>query len=392
MALLYSGINIFCILILLLVLVEHITDSITQKSRWLFVWVLACAIVFVTADMCWGLIMAGFWNASLWQCYTVNTVYHVFIGAMAFSWFAYSEHLQGSAFSTNKTVRYLSIIPFAVLIALAVLTPKYHLLFYIDGNFEYHRGSHYFLQPLLAAIYPISTSINAIRKAVDINYYAERKQYIILALFIVFPILFGILQIFVGDIPIIGMGITLGALQVYINSVKLMISIDPLTQLNSRSQLVKYLSRKFKSTGEKKSFYLIIMDIDNFKKINDRHGHVEGDNALIYVAATLRKVCGDKDCFVSRYGGDEFIIVIEAKSEDEVKSLCDKIHAALLGNRMNVPYEIELSMGFAQYSDRVKSIPELIILADKELYNMKHAKKLKHVRKKTIGIKSFRLE
>lgn len=114
--------------------------------------------------------------------------------------------------------------------------------------------------------------------------------------------------------PIINsMGITLAIFQVYINSMEQMISQDALTQLKNRNELIKYLSDKMKNNDRRKNLYLLMMDADYFKKINDQYGHMEGDNALVCIAEVLREVGVEKEYFVARYGGDEFIVIYEAE-------------------------------------------------------------------------------
>lgn len=104
-----------------------------------------------------------------------------------------------------------------------------------------------------------------------------------------------------------------------------------------------------------------------------KYGHVEGDNALLRIAEILKLLCVQKDYFVSRYGGDEFIMVCEAESRTEIDMLCHKIEEALekLNQTYSTPYSLSLSIGCAHYTEDIQSIPDFIARADETLYKVK---------------------
>ena len=76
--------------------------------------------------------------------------------------------------------------------------------------------------------------------------------------------------LFVGS-PMISAGVTFASLQVYVSSREQLISVDPLTKLNNRMEMVRYLDNKMKNRSPGKDLYLFIMDLDYFKKINDKY-------------------------------------------------------------------------------------------------------------------------
>ena len=112
------------------------------------------------------------------------------------------------------------------------------------------------------------------------------------------------------------------------------------------------------------------------KRINDTWGHLEGDNALVTLAGILKKACGPfkKRPFIARYGGDEFIVVMEGFKED-VEALCGLIQKATDdANRSIKAYDILLSIGEAEWRDGM-SPKEVIAEADRKLYIIKNGKK-----------------
>jgi len=87
------------------------------------------------------------------------------------------------------------------------------------------------------------------------------------------------------------------------------VSQDPLTRMNNRGNLDRFLHILEDSQAEQQVSF-IMADIDSFKKINDIYGHAEGDNALIQTADIIRRIFSGTPAFLARYGGDEFVIVM----------------------------------------------------------------------------------
>ena len=165
---------------------------------------------------------------------------------------------------------------------------------------------------------------------------------------------------------------TIELLCFYVAGINLQVSVDKLTQVNNRQNLLSYLS--YKINNHEETVYLIMMDIDKFKTINDTYGHLAGDDALICVAKALKQACAQfkKRPFIARYGGDEFVVILEGTTDD-LAAVEERIHAeAARFNGPDRPYRISLSIGSAAYIQGM-SAQELIEVADGELYKIKHA-------------------
>ena len=109
---------------------------------------------------------------------------------------------------------------------------------------------------------------------------------------------------------------------------------DPLTRLANRFRLNDYLERAFERTrDDHRAFAVEILDIDYFKEYNDNYGHQAGDACIVAIADELRKM-QSHDTFCARYGGDEFIIIYEYKTEDEVFSMADSLRERILDRRI----------------------------------------------------------
>lgn len=371
--LLYCEVNVFAILVLAILLYNVITGVDKQNNQYLFAKVLASQIVFLTLDILWACVQGKYLNISKDLNFLISASYFIMSGFCGYNWFVYSENLQRSKLISENKFKFLNLIPFIILIILTVTSYKTHWLIYIDDNNIYHRGKLYILQIILAFGYIIFTTIKAFIKAFDKQNYIYKHQYLSISSFVIIPLIFCILQAFTKEIPLLCVGTTLAMINVYIKSQAQLISVDPLTQLNNRNQLIKYLSNKIKHS--EKSLYLLIMDLDYFKKINDKFGHIEGDKALVRVSNTLKVVFNKKNMFIARYGGDEFIVICEDLEAYEVDNLCVAVNEQLAKVNANNKYVLKLSIGYAKYNDVDLTIQDFINLADEELYIVKKARK-----------------
>lgn len=156
------------------------------------------------------------------------------------------------------------------------------------------------------------------------------------------------------------------------------VSIDFLTGLNNRKELIRYLSRMFdKSSVLDNNIHMIFIDINDFKKINDTFGHNFGDKALLTISKCMKKSAFDKDCFLCRYAGDEFTVVIKEKTlntvDSFIKSLMDNLEEE--NNFGALPFKISLSLGVVGYSEQYKTLDDFIAAADEAMYTEKQKSK-----------------
>lgn len=144
---------------------------------------------------------------------------------------------------------------------------------------------------------------------------------------------------------------------------------DSLTGLGNRRAAGIYLRRQLKRLRQGKVF-LLLLDADRFKEINDRFGHAAGDQALLELTAVLRDCCmaGER---LFRLGGDEFLICGVCRREQQVRTLISRIEQRLAAPAEQ-PYILSVSCGYALYdrTDRL-SPAELFSAADQAMYRRK---------------------
>ncbi len=150
---------------------------------------------------------------------------------------------------------------------------------------------------------------------------------------------------------------------------------DGLTDLYNR----RFFDHKLKeevvrARRQKYPLYLLLLDIDKFKEVNDQEGHQEGDKVLVSLADTLKHSTRDHVDMLFRFGGDEFAVIIPYAEEDQAVAIAERIR----GNfSKNVPLAVTLSMGLAKLDQGQeypeKAIKKLFSEADKALYSAKKA-------------------
>ena len=151
---------------------------------------------------------------------------------------------------------------------------------------------------------------------------------------------------------------------------------DALTGAHNRRYLMEYLDRELaRAQRFDRPLALAIFDIDHFKQINDKSGHLAGDLALRELTAMLKAVVR-KDELLARYGGEEFVIVLPETSAADAAIACERLRRAVeehpfVYQSLRIP--VTVSVGVAVSSRDTACPDELIREADAKLYEAKHA-------------------
>jgi two-component system cell cycle response regulator len=151
---------------------------------------------------------------------------------------------------------------------------------------------------------------------------------------------------------------------------------DPLTGLYNHREFFRLLQEEVdRSCRYERALALLMMDLDKFKEINDKEGHLVGDQVLRHVARTIRAQIRKSD-HASRYGGDEFAVLLpETDLEEAVefaerfqKTVADRPLRLLSGEKLY----ISLSIGVASFPKNATTYMELVAVADQSMYRAKH--------------------
>jgi len=154
---------------------------------------------------------------------------------------------------------------------------------------------------------------------------------------------------------------------------------DDLTKLHNARYLRQFLVNEIKRARRYKTYVAaLFLDLDDFKQVNDLHGHLAGSHALMEVASLILPSVRDTDCVV-RYGGDEFVIVLPETGIAEAVQVADRIRVKIEQHRFNGGRRLKLSLtasfGIAVFPEHALSPQQLIDCADTAMYGAKAADK-----------------
>ncbi len=172
-------------------------------------------------------------------------------------------------------------------------------------------------------------------------------------------------------------GLTVATINRYQARLELLIVTDDLTGVANRRQLEKEFARSIyvhSRTGQ--AFSMLLLDLDGFKKVNDRIGHQAGDRVLAEVAGLIAAMVRPTD-ILARWGGDEFVI-LSASNLEEAEKMAERIRAALAGQRLAGPGSaaddprnlVTLSCGITGYGPD-DDLDSMLARADHALYSCK---------------------
>lgn len=268
----------------------------------------------------------------------------------------------------------LFIINISLNTILVLLSQKFGLLYYIDSSNIYHRGplfifsviDYLFLEVL--SIYLVLLNLKRINE----------KYLFSLIIFTIPPIIGIILQsLFYG----IALTINFVVPSLFILFLKIQnrnLYTDYLTGVGNRKKFESYLTAKINASCSGKTFSAIMIDMDDFKSINDEFGHDMGDDALGTFVEILKNCIRSYNDMIFRFGGDEFYIILDVSNKKDLIAAVRRIKDAVAryNNSGRKPYKINLSMGYSVYD--VKSnmnMDEFLKHLDKLMYANKRSSK-----------------
>ncbi len=149
-------------------------------------------------------------------------------------------------------------------------------------------------------------------------------------------------------------------------------NLDGLTKVYNRRALSSYLNEVCSKDKLPHDLHVLILDIDDFKKVNDTHGHLAGDKVLIFIANILRKTLRDGDR-VFRYGGEEFVIILNRLDDMQCQNITNRIIGLIRNNKLvykGVSMSVTMSIGATKFISG-DTPDSLIYRADKALYKAK---------------------
>lgn len=148
--------------------------------------------------------------------------------------------------------------------------------------------------------------------------------------------------------------------------------IDPLTGVGTRRVLEKVLKAEYvRATRYRRCYCVAIVDIDNFKEINDTAGHAAGDRALRQLAKIMRDSVRTTDTIITRYGGDEFVLVMPETKIKGARVLLERLRRQVRTISIPKVKSVTISSGLAELAENDTTAESILSRADEALYEAK---------------------
>jgi diguanylate cyclase (GGDEF)-like protein len=267
-------------------------------------------------------------------------------------WLAYADYFIHGKLARLKRYAISAAAPAFAIGLLSIASLFGNVLFYIGSDNILHRGTFYLLLPITCNLYVIFTTILIVCQRKRIRH----EDLIPLLFFALPPFLGGVLQTTLDKVTLLWPGLTISLLLVFVFLQSTLMNTDHLTKLYNRREFDRYLHTLAQRGTKKKCIAGIMMDLDSFKRINDRYGHSIGDRALVNMSRILKDSFRQND-FISRIGGDEFAIILELNEETDLDHLLQRLdeNILLFNATQTAPYKLSVSIGcglFCPESDR----------------------------------------
>lgn len=372
-SIMYLEINVISVLIVAFIhyKTSGITKMVAQRN---FAMAIDSEIIFFLSDLFYVLMMQGLMPFSVFFLLLFKTVYFISTSLMCFFWFIYFEHIQESMLVKNRRRTLCSSALVWVMGIILVVNVFTGVCFKLDENGVYVRGPLFMVLYLISYPYVLITCCRAFYRSFTKKYHAQRKELRKLAFFPVVPAIAGLIQFVQPQLPVACLALSFATLIIYMDWTDQMISADPLTRLHNRKMLEYYYDQWSVNKEAGASLYLLMVDANKFKSINDTFGHVQGDMALIRIADAIRQALSthSRRFTIARYGGDEFAILVWEEDEQGIAVLKDRIDSELkkLNKEAGAPYDLTVSIG-SYKAEQNMPLKALVEKADEQLYEAK---------------------
>ena len=301
--------------------------------------------------------------------YLLNSLLYVNCVLFAYEWTLYVDFKIFNDYDRLKRIYPYVAIP-GILVAIGVIINFFYPVFFIiDASNTYIRTNLFILPYLITYGYLMYGVITTYRNKNKVNKYF----FMPVSLFLV-PVFIGsVIQYFCYGISLIWLGAAISLCTLHFSIQNEISYIDSLSGLYTRQYMNLYIKDQIKRIGYGYKLGGIMLDIDKFKVLNDKYGHLEGDNAISNVGKILLNSTSGMNALAFRYAGDEFIILMIVNNENEIVKAMKRIDDATEAfNDQNVkPYKLSFSMGFTVFKEDVDTFDDFLNRIDNEMYRNK---------------------
>lgn len=378
----YASINIVGAVFFGIMLYHDHTSIDKQEKQVKYDHALLAFLLYFLSDAIWSGVDSGVFPVSTFSVMVTNFANFILMTVITYSWLLYvmaEEQIPGR---NRLIIKHALIFPLFVSVVGILIVYLVSPGLLISPELKSTRLFDLFLC-VIPNIYIIAVLVYTIRKAVNEKNPLEKKKHLYIGGFPIMAVAGGLLQmLLMPELPIFCFASTILMLIFYIKSMDSRISTDPLTNLNNRGQLLRYISQEGNLFTEGRSTYIVMIDINDFKKINDTYGHSEGDSALVILSGAITSVIRNHHMpiFLARYGGDEFILIVRPVEESEMDALIADLRESIVKKceDENKPYRISIGIGMDKLlRSEEDAFAKSLKRADDKMYENKV--RMKHV-------------
>ena len=375
----YTESSIVCLIIFAIMLLHDVFSVDRQEKQIKYDHALIAFMLYFVSDAFWAAVIAEVIPKTTFSVITTNFFNAVFMAYITYAWLQYVLAVEQTPHRNRSINRLLIALP---LIASTALMVVIYLLWpdvLIDSSS--HPTIYYSIFQIAVPIFYIFASLfYTLRKAHAEKNPDEKLKHFYVGFFPLLVVGGGLLQVLVlPNTPVFCFSCAILMLIFNMQAKDSQISLDPLTGLNNRSQLNRYVSLDPNMHREGRRTFVIMIDINDFKQINDTYGHAEGDNALLIMAQALRNAASEAGMplFIARYGGDEFVLIVHPQTMKDADALIQNVRSHLEAGckAAGTPYILKISAGCAEFSKENDTFQNCLERADKLLYEDKQRTK-----------------
>ena len=340
------------------------------RERKTFKYLLISNVVLCVTDMA-GWLLEGMMFRGAYVLLHVSTfLYNVSLVCIGFFWLVYCDNQTMENRKNAKKRKLFYALPFFIILIFNSLNVKTGWIFYYDEYNVYHRGELYSIHIMTAILYLVM-AVSMVLMAANGQTKSKAKETYGLLGFVVTPAITFIVQAMFYGVSLIPFGISLSLLMIFLQRIIAMITKDHLTGLDNFRAFERKLDERIRDISEREKLFVMMIDANYFKTINDTYGHDAGDEALVKIADAMRYAGGSGD-YLARLGGDEFVIIGSRKEETDIGDLVERLHSKLKEESEKAKYTLSVSVGYEIYQYRKhRNGVDLYKNADEKMYENK---------------------
>ncbi|MBR4732848.1 MAG: GGDEF domain-containing protein [Lachnospiraceae bacterium] len=368
----YASFNLVGIIIFGIMLAHDRLSIDRQEKQLKYDHTLIAFMLYFLSDAIWAGVDSGVFPVNSFTVLATGFSNFVIMTAITYTWLRYVMAVEQIPNRNEPRTRFAILFPFLLSVIALIVTYLVAPNLLIDENNKTTNLFDVFLVTI-PYVYVIAVIVYTVKKAVHEKSAIMKRRHIYIGFFPIMVVVGGLMQmILMPELPIFCFGCIILMIIFYIQSMDSQISTDPLTKLNNRGQLSRYLSQPSNLRMEGRKTYVVMVDVNDFKMINDTYGHAEGDAALVILAQALVNTVRSRSMpmFLGRYGGDEFVLIAhpvkESELEDLVRDLRSNVQKKCESEKKQ--YIMSVGIGYDEFLGDNDVIQKCMQRADSKLY------------------------